>query len=200
MSDELVVAGLVASRICHDLISPVGAIGNGLELLGPSGGHDEVMDLIADCAGAASATLQFLRLAFGARDPAEAIGRGELEAAAAAHFSRRKVTLDWSAAPGSLRFAEARPLLLLALAAASALPRGGALTLTRAEPEPLALEWRVSGSSVSLSPRTAALIDARPAVGEVAPGEAHLILLWLLAERAGARPWRREADAAFGVS
>lgn len=61
------IAALIGSRICHDLISPIGAINNGLELLGMAGvANGPEMELISDSVNNASARIRFFRLAFGA--------------------------------------------------------------------------------------------------------------------------------------
>ena len=71
------LAALVGSRICHDLISPLGAIGNGVELLGMTGVPDgPEMDLIAESVGNANARIRFFRIAFGAAAADQRIGAG----------------------------------------------------------------------------------------------------------------------------
>ncbi|RUV56051.1 histidine phosphotransferase, partial [Mesorhizobium sp. M5C.F.Ca.IN.020.29.1.1] len=60
------LAALLCSRVCHDIISPVGAINNGLELLDEGGADEDAMKLIRQSARNASARLQFARIAFGA--------------------------------------------------------------------------------------------------------------------------------------
>ena len=63
------LAALVGSRLCHDLISPVGAIQNGLELLSMAGGAPgPELDLIQDSCDSATARIRFFRVAFGAAD------------------------------------------------------------------------------------------------------------------------------------
>lgn len=191
------LAGLVASRICHDLISPVGAIGNGLELMREPGGDAEALALVEDSAAAAADALRFLRLAFGARDPEERIGRAEIEAALAGWFVRRKVSTELGAAPAELPFRAAQPLLLLALAAASAAPRGGRLALEKVEADPLAVVWRVEAEPLRPPPRLLALLDGTAAAQT--PAEAHLFLLRLLGDDAGARlHWA--AEGRIGLS
>ena len=72
---DLELAALISSRICHDVISPVGAIANGLEMLGEEQDEsmrEQTMDLIRKSATQASAKLQFARLAFGAAGSAGA--------------------------------------------------------------------------------------------------------------------------------
>lgn len=72
------LAALIGSRICHDLISPIGAINNGLELLDMSGGMPgPEMDLIQESVGNASARIRFFRVAFGAAGEQE-MGRSEV--------------------------------------------------------------------------------------------------------------------------
>src|SRR5438132_8175316 len=74
--DALDLAALLCSRVCHDLISPTGAIVNGLEVLDEKESDEETrnfaLDLIKKSAKAASARLQFCRLAFGAAGTAGA--------------------------------------------------------------------------------------------------------------------------------
>lgn len=203
---DLVLSGLVSSRICHDLISPVGAIDNGMELLrlsvGAAGRGEEEIGLIADCASAASASLKFLRLAFGARDVSEMISTRDLSAVSNAHLSRRRVALDWSSAPESLTIGAGRALFLLGLTAASALPRGGALTIEAATEQPLSLAWRAAGDRLRMQSRIAELIETRPRADDVAPGEVHILLLWLMAEDWSVAPFWSETgeDIFVGVA
>ncbi|WP_299554513.1 histidine phosphotransferase family protein [uncultured Tateyamaria sp.] len=72
------LAALIGSRICHDLISPIGAINNGLELLGMSDGHEgPELDLISESVGNASARIRFFRIAYGAASD-QLLGRAEI--------------------------------------------------------------------------------------------------------------------------
>ena len=76
------LAALLCSRVCHDIISPVGAINNGLELLDEGGADEDAMDLIRSSALNASVRLKFARLAFGASGSIGAsIDTGEAERA-----------------------------------------------------------------------------------------------------------------------
>lgn len=197
--NELTLSGLISSRICHDLISPVGAIGNGMELLNLSaeGRGGEELALIADCADAAAEALQFLRIAFGARDGAESVAVSTLASISTAYFARRRIEPDWAAGGADMTLGAGRTLLLLALVGASALPRGGAMTLEAAEEAPLSLRWRIEGDRMALPSRVAGLIADKPAAETLTPGEVHILLLWLVAEAEGVRPfWREDGDAA----
>src|SRR3989337_2910454 len=99
--DSLDLAALVCSRVCHDVISPVGAIVNGLEVMEEDNDpatQEYALDLIRKSARQASARLQFARLAFGAAGSAgAAIDLGDAEAVARGMFTEEKTTLTWSA-------------------------------------------------------------------------------------------------------
>src|SRR5678809_1670765 len=97
--EALDLAALLCSRVCHDLISPVGAIMNGLEVM--EEGKDEetskfAMDLIKKSAKTASAKLQFCRIAFGAAGSAGAqIDTGDAETISRGFFEDEKTKLTW---------------------------------------------------------------------------------------------------------
>ena len=85
------LAALLCSRVCHDIISPVGAINNGLELLDEGGADEDAMKLIRTSARNASARLQFARIAFGAAGSAGMlIDTGDAEAVATAFLQQRE--------------------------------------------------------------------------------------------------------------
>lgn len=204
--DELALAGLVSSRICHDLISPVGAVGNGLELLamaqtqdGGVGAATEEMQLLSDSSATASATLRFLRLAFGARADDEMISGADLEAATKGYFRQRRVSFTWREMPAGLPAPAARLTLLLALAAASTLPRGGSAALTAADADPLKIEWTLSGEPVAPTSMEAVLMG-RPGV-DIRPGDVHLAIIAMEAKRRGGAPFWEPEDgrARIGV-
>jgi histidine phosphotransferase ChpT len=131
--DALDLAALLCSRVCHDLISPVGAIVNGLEVLAEE--KDEAtkqfaLDLIAKSSRVASAKLQFCRIAFGAAGSAGAqLDTGDAESIARGFFEDDKTKLIWN--PQRVLLAKNRVKLLLnmLLIAGQAIPRGGELTV-----------------------------------------------------------------------
>lgn len=193
--DDLKLCGLISSRICHDLISPIGAIGNGMELLQLSNGRgDEEIELIRDCADTAAAALKFMRIAFGARDPKETMSTRDLEAIMRDHVGRKRLTMAPLAAAGEeIAFGVAKPLMLMAIAAAAAAPRGGELTLRTCAAAPFEVSWRLDAAWLVVSERTQSVIDGACAHEDLTPGEAHLMLLHLIAKREGARLiWRSD--------
>lgn len=127
------LAALLCSRVCHDVISPVGAIVNGLEVLEDEDAADmrEVaLDLIAKSARQASARLQFTRLAFGAAGSAGAtIDLGDAESVVRGMMEDSRTKIEWTL-PRELQPKNRVKLLLnLALLAGTTIPRGGVITV-----------------------------------------------------------------------
>lgn len=122
------LAALLCSRVCHDIISPVGAINNGLELLDEGGADEDAMALIRASAVNASARLQFARIAFGAAGSAGMqIDTGDAQAVATAFIANEKPDLEWYGTRALLPKNQVKLLLNLLLVANSAIPRGGKL-------------------------------------------------------------------------
>src|SRR5690242_11116042 len=125
------LAALLCSRVCHDIISPVGAINNGLELLDEGGADEDAMKLIRTSARNASARLQFARIAFGAAGSAGMlIDTGDAEAVAIAFLKNEKPELVWNGPRALLPKNKVKLLLNLILVANAAIPRGGKLVIT----------------------------------------------------------------------
>ena len=131
------LAALLCSRVCHDVISPVGAINNGLELLDEGGADADAMDLIRTSALNASVRLKFARLAFGASGSVGAsIDTGEAEKAAKDFAAAEKKTeVIWSGPRAIIAKNRVKLLLNLFLVAYSSIPRGGSLDVTLENPE-----------------------------------------------------------------
>ena len=120
------LAALLCSRVCHDIISPVGAINNGLELLEEGGSDEDAMRLIKQSAVNASARLQFARIAFGAAGSAGMlIDTGDAEAVATAFIKNEKPDLEWKGTRVLLPKNKVKLLLNLILVANGCIPRGG---------------------------------------------------------------------------
>jgi histidine phosphotransferase ChpT len=132
--DSLDLAALLCSRVCHDVISPVGAIVNGLEVLedeNEASMRDFAFDLIRKSARQASARLQFARLAFGAAGSAGAsIDLGDAEQVARGMFQDDKIALHWEGPRALLPKNRVKLLLNLILIATHAVPRGGSIAVT----------------------------------------------------------------------
>ena len=150
--EALDLAALLCSRVCHDLISPVGAIVNGLEVLAED--NDEATkefarEVIAKSAATASAKLQFCRIAFGAAGSAGAqIDLGDAEKIARGFMEDDKTKLAWNLPRLLLAKNRVKLLLNMLLIAAQAIPRGGRLTVDPMG-EGEAMSFRVSAVGVN---------------------------------------------------
>ena len=131
------LAALLCSRVCHDVISPVGAINNGLELLDEGGADADAMELIRTSALNASVRLKFARLAFGASGSVGAsIDTGEAERAAKDFAAAEKKTeVSWTGPRAIVAKNRVKLLLNLFLVAYGAIPRGGKIDVTLENPE-----------------------------------------------------------------
>jgi histidine phosphotransferase ChpT len=133
MSDSSVeFASLLCSRLCHDLLSPVGAMSNGLELLADEDDPEmraRVMDLLADSARTSADRLKFFRLAFGAGGGfGEALDANEVKAAVEGLVrANARIELGWLVDMPLIPKTAAKILLNLTLVAFDALVRGGRL-------------------------------------------------------------------------
>ncbi|WRH61563.1 MAG: histidine phosphotransferase family protein [Fuscovulum sp.] len=125
------LSALLGSRLCHDLIGPIGAIGNGVELLLLAGGGrgDEVA-LISESVTALNARIRFYRVAFGIARPDQSIARNEVTAILADLFPSGRITVTWSS-PSDLPRAEVKAIFLLLLCAEQALRSGGRIAVLR---------------------------------------------------------------------
>jgi histidine phosphotransferase ChpT len=131
--DQLELAALLCSRVCHDLISPVGAIVNGLEVLDDNPkpeDRDFALDLIRKSAKTASARLQFCRLAFGAAGSSGAqIDLGDAQTMARGQIEDGKTTIAWNLPRLLLPKNRVKLLLNMLIIAQQTIPRGGTLTI-----------------------------------------------------------------------
>lgn len=169
--DPLDLAALLCSRVCHDVISPVGAIVNGLEVL-----EDEkdpemrgiALDLIRKSAETASARLQFCRLAFGAAGSAGAsIDTGDAERVVRGLFAGQKTQLEWNVPRALAPKNNVKLILNLCLIAAGAIPRGGVISVTSRDTDAgagkgLRITVSAKGPNARLAAPTSALLAGAP--------------------------------------
>jgi histidine phosphotransferase ChpT len=161
--EALDLAALLCSRVCHDLISPVGAIVNGLEVLAEEKDEETktfALDLIKKSAGTASAKLQFCRVAFGAAGSAGAqIDLGDAETITRGFFEDDKTKLAWNLPRALLPKNRVKLLLNLLLIAGQTIPRGGRLTVDPiGEGESMGFKVSAAGVNAKVPPAVAALL------------------------------------------
>ena len=165
--EGLDLAALLCSRVCHDLISPVGAIANGLEVM--EEGKDEetskfAMDLIKKSARTASAKLQFCRIAFGAAGSAGAqIDTGDAEKVTRGLMEDEKTRVAWNLPRVLLAKNRVKLLLNMMLIAAQAIPRGGQITVDPVgEGDTIGFKLSVTGTNAKIPQAIPPLLGGTP--------------------------------------
>lgn len=141
------LAALVGSRICHDLISPIGAIGNGLELMTLAGFEmSKEMTLISESAENANARIRFFRIAYGSAVPGQSISRAETLAILRANAMSGRMSYAWDA-EGDLPRAILRVIFLLFQCFDSVLISGGEIHIAEREGS-----WVVRANAARIKP------------------------------------------------
>jgi histidine phosphotransferase ChpT len=178
--DTLELAALLCSRVCHDLISPVGAIVNGLEVLDDNPKPEDrefALDLIRKSAKTASARLQFCRLAFGAAGSAGAqIDLGDAQNMARGHLEDNKTRIEWNLPRVLLPKNRVKLLLNMMVIAQQTIPRGGMLTVDPVgEGETMGFRVTASGLNARVPQNIASLLSSGVSSGQAAAIDAHAV-------------------------
>ena len=170
--DAMDLAALLCSRVCHDVISPVGAIVNGLEVL-----EDEkdpemrnfAFELIRKSAHTASARLQYCRLAFGAAGSAGAsIDTGDAENVARNLFVDDRTKLEWNAPRALMPKNKVKLVLNLCMIASATIPRGGVITVNISDTDGYTdVSVTTKGSHLRLADSVPTLLAGEPKTGHV---------------------------------
>lgn len=134
---DLRLAELLASRLCHDVVGPIGAVNNGMELLndGELDMADDALKLASQSAQQAADLLQYYRMAYGLSGHRQGGDLKPMHDLAVRYFSHQKAGLDWSASamPTGLPDSAGKLILNMLLLAGEALPRGGTVGVLFAE-------------------------------------------------------------------
>jgi histidine phosphotransferase ChpT len=173
--DAVEFASLLCSRLCHDLLSPVGALNNGLELLADENDpemRDRVLELLADSAKASANKLKFFRLAFGAAGGfGDLVDAREAKTAIEGLFSaNNRIELGWMVTEPSLPKPAIKVLLNLALIAGDALVRGGRLDVgAEARGNTTEIVIRAEGDRIVLDPELRTALSGAADESALAP-------------------------------
>jgi histidine phosphotransferase ChpT len=187
------LASLLCSRLGHDLLSPVGALKNGIELLADEQDpemRERCMELLAESARASANKLKFFRLAFGAAGGfGDAIDTREARAALEGLFgAERRIEVGWMVADDKLSKGAVKLLLNVALLAGDALVRGGRLDIgAEGKDDGVELVIRAEGPRILLDPNLRETLLRGSSGGTVEPRAAGAWLAHSLAEEAGGK-------------
>jgi histidine phosphotransferase ChpT len=197
-------ASLLCSRLCHDLLSPVGALNNGLELLADE--HDPDMrqrclELLNESARASANKLKFFRLAFGAAGGfGDQVDAREAKIAIDGMFGESgRIEIGWDVQPATLSKSAIKILLNLALIAGDGLVRGGRLDIAATQEE---LAIRAEGPRLVLDPELRQALEGGMSEPDVTPRAAAAWMTGELVRQAGGQVQVAVQDqvAVFGAT
>jgi histidine phosphotransferase ChpT len=184
MPDRPDLSSLIGSRICHDLISPIGAIGNGVELLimdGAAKGPE--IALIAESVANANARIRFFRVAFGAAGRDQRIGRAEVAAILDDTTRGGRLVIEWQTAQDLSR-REVKIAFLALQCCETAMPYGGRIRVERSD-----TRWSVHAQAtrLRLDPAVWDVLSDPAAATDLTPAHVHFALLPEEVQRQGRR-------------
>ncbi|MBU1385063.1 MAG: histidine phosphotransferase [Alphaproteobacteria bacterium] len=189
LPDGQALAALVAGKLCHDFISPAGAIRSGLDLLKDPTAQDmrdDAMSLIEASAKKMVALVAFARVAFGASTSTERFSGAELGELVTGLSEGGRATLEWRVEGGDYSKAQARALVNLGWLTLGALPSGGAAVVsTRRDGETLQITGLAEGARARLKAEAVAGLAGQPLVEGLQGQWIQPYWLWLTAHDAG---------------
>lgn len=174
MQEKPDLAALIASRICHDLISPIGAIGNGVELLAMEpGGVRPEMALISESVANANARIRFFRICFGQATSDQRISRSDVASILGDLTRGGRVVYSWTS-PTDLSRREVRLVFLLLQCLESALAYGGKVAVTRTE-----VGWSILAEAgrLKVDPAIWEVLTEPRAPAEIGAAQVHFALV-----------------------
>jgi len=192
------VLELLNARLCHELVSPVGAINNGIELLDDDDPEfvRDAIKLIGQSARKAGQRLQFYRFAYGTSTSSSGSAVGNGRDLAAGLLEGSKVRCDWSPEAATLPGDWQRLACNMLVLAVEALPRGGTVLVRPLREGASGIEVAAEGESVNLSPEMRAALDRSATVEELTSRTVHAYFTAQLAVQLGAALTLAEAEPA----
>jgi histidine phosphotransferase ChpT len=194
---SLELNALIGSRICHDLISPLGAIGNGIELLTMSGvSAAPEITLISESVDNANARIRFFRIAFGAASDDALISHAEVTSILADVYRGNRTRVDWRIPDDTLR-AETKLAFLVIQCFESALPWGGKVVVTRS-----GTTWSIYGNAdrMKIEPELWKQFETNDEHSAIVPSNVHFALVKPTAEAIGRTAKAAVSETAISVS
>ena len=185
------LAAFIAAKLCHDFISPAGAVMSGLDLLDDPSAQDmrdDALGLIRQSAAKMVALVHFARVAFGAATSSEQFSGAELHGLVAGLTEGGRAVLDWRVGEAAFTKIQARALINLAYLTVSALPMGGPAVVTvRREDGHLLLVGSAEGARARLKPEAVVGLRGERLTEGLAGQWIQPYWLWLTAREAGGR-------------
>ena len=164
---------LIGSRICHDLISPLGAIGNGVELINMNGGAaSPEMNLISESIENANARIRYFRIAFGGARAGQKVALSEITGILGSLSRGGRMVTDWQPSE-DLERQHVKLAFLLLQCFGSAMPWGGKITVSA-----VADQWAVYGQAeqMKINPELWGMLAAGDEQPDLEPAQVHFAL------------------------
>jgi histidine phosphotransferase ChpT len=174
MPDKPDVSALLSSRICHDLISPIGAISNGVELMLMDGAtQGPEIALVSESVTHANARIRFFRVAFGQTSKDQRIGLAEVKGIVADMTRGGRIAVEWQS-PADLSRRETKLAFLLLLCLETALGQGGRVTVDRGE-----TRWTIVGTGprLRIDPALWEMLSNPLSGAEIGPAQVQFLLV-----------------------
>jgi histidine phosphotransferase ChpT len=171
---EANLPNLISSRICHDLISPIGAISNGMELL-----HDTSpkpspeMELISESVTAANAKLCYFRIAFGHATTEAIMRSGDARKISDEMFAKSRLMPSWEIGEEELLRLEVKLAFLILMCIDSSMPLGGTVQIGKTIES---LRFVATGTRVSVDEKLWGILQGHPVDHKLAPSEVQFAL------------------------
>ena len=179
--DTVDLSALISTRICHDLISPIGAINNGLELLDAVGTpKGPELSLVNDSASAASAKLNIFRLAFGDAKSDVQIKGESLASAIEAMYGDSRIDVEWEHVQGSFSRSDAKLALLILFCIESSLPMGGTCKVSVSGE---VWTFRATSQKLNVNSDLWGIATGASQADDVSPSHVHFLLAGLTASQ-----------------
>lgn len=194
--DNIDLAALIGSRICHDLISPIGAIDNGLELLGMAGiAEGPELGLIAQSVGSASARIRFFRIAFGSAGD-QMVGPAEITSILRDLYDSSRLELTWAPEEPQPR-AAVRLAFLGILCLENAMPYGGHAVVSEKDGA-----WLLEGTAdkINVDPDPWGHLAAQISQQPLQPSQVQFALLPMQAKEDGRKVITQADEARVTIS
>lgn len=189
--DGAELAAFIAAKLCHDFISPAGAVVSGLDLLDDPSAQDmrdDALSLIRQSASKMVALVHFARVAFGAATSSEQFSGAELHSLVTGLTEGGRATLDWRVGDQLFSKIQARALINLAYLTVSALPMGGTAVVTaRREGGQVLLLGSAEGARARLKAEAVVGLKGERLTEGLAGQWIQPYWLWLTAREAGGR-------------
>ena len=177
------LSALISTRICHDLINPIGAINNGLELLGAIGtAPGPELNLVNDSASAASAKLNIFRMAFGDAAPVSEVKNDRIAKMLTDMYSDSRLSIDWQPQEAGFPRVDIKLVLLVLFCVETSLPLGGACSISSSQGT---WTFRAKAQKFNIREELWDMVTGKVPAGDTSASDVHHLVARITADQSG---------------